>query len=94
MVMNAKRDREITPQQRRHALLRRVYERGFQDGYHLRVPVPPLLDEEAAAEYRRGLRIGRKQRAAASCPYCGRLCSGSACAEHIDLIRAERAQVR
>jgi transcriptional regulator with XRE-family HTH domain len=51
-------------------------------------------DEEAAAEYRRGLRIGRKQRAAASCPYCGRLCSGSACAEHIDLIRAERAQVR
>jgi len=54
----------ITPQQRRTALLAKIREAGFNDGFWLGHPVADRFgdDPEARSVYLTGARIGRRDR--------------------------------
>lgn len=60
------REASPTPQQLRKAYLRHVYEDGFTDGITGKLRPRAAYfendDAEALAQYRRGLRIGRRER--------------------------------
>jgi hypothetical protein len=45
-------------------------------------------------EHLKGLIPEEEAKIYGHCAYCGRPCYGPACSEHIDLVRAERAEVR
>ena len=64
MIGNRERSSEPSDNQRRKALLAKIREAGFEDGFWLGYPVADRFgdDPEARSVYLTGARIGRRER--------------------------------
>jgi hypothetical protein len=55
---------DVSPAQRRKSFLHLVYENGYHDGWHTGEPLrEELYTADAFDAYRRGWRIGKRERA-------------------------------